>query len=223
MILRVVARNSATASENRIHSDEVAREYGFRSGLVPGVTVFGYLMRALSAWPRGLEVKLLKPVTAGDELAIGRAGNQVTAQRGGDLCARLTTQPFGHDFAEIPEKPLPQREQRPWATAQTVVPGMVLGTMMRPLDDAEPETLLNLANHALLENFLLKPWLHVASEIVYVAAAHVGEEVAVRSRIHQQYEKKGREFLVLDLALWQGPRHLQSIRHTAIYRLDVPS
>jgi hypothetical protein len=35
---RVVARNSATESENRIHADGVARKYGFKGSLVPGVT-----------------------------------------------------------------------------------------------------------------------------------------------------------------------------------------
>jgi len=45
------AFNQATASENRIHSDEVARRYGFRGGLVPGVTVYAYLVQpAITAW-----------------------------------------------------------------------------------------------------------------------------------------------------------------------------
>lgn len=41
-----VARNFAEASENRIHSDEIAKRFGFTGALVPGVTVFGHL-----AWP----------------------------------------------------------------------------------------------------------------------------------------------------------------------------
>ena len=40
---RITAVNTAPDSENRMHSDEVAKRYGFRGGLVPGVTVFGYL------------------------------------------------------------------------------------------------------------------------------------------------------------------------------------
>ena len=35
----VKARNPATESENKIHHDDVARQYGFAGGLVPGVTV----------------------------------------------------------------------------------------------------------------------------------------------------------------------------------------
>lgn len=46
-----VAHNGATASENRIHADDVAKRFGFRGGLVPGVTVFAYLVQpAISAW-----------------------------------------------------------------------------------------------------------------------------------------------------------------------------
>jgi hypothetical protein len=45
------AYNQVPESENRIHSDEVARRYGFRGGLVPGVTVTAYLCHpAVDAW-----------------------------------------------------------------------------------------------------------------------------------------------------------------------------
>jgi hypothetical protein len=87
------------------------------------------------------------------------------------------------------------------------------------LEDAQPETLLNLANYALVENFVLKPWLHASSDIAYHAAPRAGEEIAVRGRIHDRFDKKGREFVVLDVALFQGAQPIQSIRHTAIYHL----
>jgi hypothetical protein len=96
---------------------------------------------------------------------------------------------------------------------------MVLGTLRTQLEDTEPDTLLNLANLALLDNFLLNPWLHVASEITYGGASRAGDPVAAHSRIHDRFEKKGREFVVLDVVLSQGSTLVQSIRHTAIYRL----
>lgn len=40
---RVTAYNTATASTNKIHDDAVARQLGFRGGLVPGVDVYAYL------------------------------------------------------------------------------------------------------------------------------------------------------------------------------------
>lgn len=45
------AFNQVPDSDNRIHSDELAREYGFTGALVPGVTVSSYLIQpAVEAW-----------------------------------------------------------------------------------------------------------------------------------------------------------------------------
>ena len=38
------ALNTAPDSENQIHSDDLAKRYGFKGGLVPGVTVSAYLL-----------------------------------------------------------------------------------------------------------------------------------------------------------------------------------
>jgi len=74
---KVRAHNSSTASENRMHSDDVARAYGFQGGLVPGVTVFAYMTRPVvahfgAAWlARGTaEVSLLKPAYEGESLTV---------------------------------------------------------------------------------------------------------------------------------------------------------
>ena len=40
---RVNAKNTSLLSDNKIHDDAVAKTYGFRGGLVPGVDVFAYL------------------------------------------------------------------------------------------------------------------------------------------------------------------------------------
>lgn len=44
MTYTVKAFNPSTESENRIHADDVARAYGFRGGLVPGVTLWAYMV-----------------------------------------------------------------------------------------------------------------------------------------------------------------------------------
>ncbi|MAD06290.1 MAG: hypothetical protein CMP86_02640 [Gammaproteobacteria bacterium] len=41
------ALNTAPDSDNRIHSDELAQQYGFEGGLVPGVTISAYLVHPL--------------------------------------------------------------------------------------------------------------------------------------------------------------------------------
>lgn len=46
-----IAFNTAPDSRNEIHSDRVAQQYGFKGGLVPGVTVSAYLAHpAVQAW-----------------------------------------------------------------------------------------------------------------------------------------------------------------------------
>lgn len=72
-----IAINHSEASENRIHSDEVAARYGFRGGLVPGVAVFGYMTHPLTSqlgadWlgHAQLSVRLLKPAYDGERLNI---------------------------------------------------------------------------------------------------------------------------------------------------------
>jgi acyl dehydratase len=76
-VYSVRARNNSPGSENRMHSDEVARRYGFRGGLVPGVTVFGLMTRPVlarygAAWlERGwAEVSFSKPAYEGELLAM---------------------------------------------------------------------------------------------------------------------------------------------------------
>ena len=39
----VEAFNASKESENKIHDDAVARRFGFRGGLVPGVDVYAYM------------------------------------------------------------------------------------------------------------------------------------------------------------------------------------
>src|SRR5215510_14042206 len=43
----VKARNTSSTSENKIHDEQIARQYGFRGALVPGVTVYAYLTHPL--------------------------------------------------------------------------------------------------------------------------------------------------------------------------------
>ena len=45
------ALNTAPDSQNQIHGDEIAQQYGFKGGLVPGVTISAYLIQpAIEAW-----------------------------------------------------------------------------------------------------------------------------------------------------------------------------
>ncbi len=69
--------NSAADSKGSIHDDAKAREMGYRGGLVPGVTVLGYMSRLMqitygAAWQAGSEFngRLRRPVYEGADVTI---------------------------------------------------------------------------------------------------------------------------------------------------------
>ena len=94
----VAAYNTAKSSENKIHDDTVARRFGFRGGLVPGVDVYAYMAHLpVERWGREwlehgtAECRFLKPVYEGNTALISAEPSadgmtiQVTSQ--GELCA----------------------------------------------------------------------------------------------------------------------------------------
>jgi acyl dehydratase len=126
------AHNQATESENQIHSDAVAKQYGFRGGLVPGVTVYAYLVEpAVRAW--GLEwlrrgkasVTLRKPLYAGSSYHVEVAADGDSAYRAtltdgdGTLCAESAValgSAKGDRPARRGDPPTPEAGNRPDAT-----------------------------------------------------------------------------------------------------------
>src|SRR4029434_7242537 len=94
LVHSLVAQNDAVESENKIHDDAVARKFGFEGGLVPGVTVFGYLTwPAVSEWGRAwlesgtITARVAAPVYDGDQVGVvgeWQGGElQITACTGG--------------------------------------------------------------------------------------------------------------------------------------------
>jgi acyl dehydratase len=71
------AHNTATASANKIHDDEIARRFGFGGGLVPGVDLYAYLTHPpAESWgldwlERGtMQGRFLHPVYEGDAVRV---------------------------------------------------------------------------------------------------------------------------------------------------------
>jgi acyl dehydratase len=147
---RLVARNPATESENRIHGDEVALRYGFKGGLVPGVTVYAYacapILEALGEeWlERGsTSMRFSAPSYDGESLTamVAPAGggdsgqlHSITVQAGGRTSATGTAStPRNPGTPEdIGWAPLP--EERPPASEEVFAPGTLLGTIQLPTD-----------------------------------------------------------------------------------------
>jgi acyl dehydratase len=151
---RVVGYNYAEAHDNKIHSDEVAAQFGFKGGLVPGVGVYAYLTQPVVAafgreWlQRGaLTAKFLKPVYHGEEVCVrSRVTGEATlglelCNPAGTLCAigeaSLPKARAAIKASDFPPRALPA--QRPAATIANLPVGTVLGSLDWQLDLAALE------------------------------------------------------------------------------------
>jgi hypothetical protein len=261
---RVSAPPPAEPRENKIHEDEVARQYGFKGGLVPGVTVYGWLthpiLEALGAeWLESgsFRARFAKPIYFKEPAVIrariaARTGDSVIVEAAahnaaGEICGTAqmsltrTARPQPPDAGAYATAPMPS--SRPQVSRALLEGLRVLGTPELHLTPesaamylarfgetlplyrqaeapAHPGTYLDLANRALSGNVRVSPWIHVESQGRHWSVARVGEHLAMRGRIQSLFEKKGHQFVELDLLLVaQGSRPVASIRHTAIYQL----
>jgi len=138
----VRAHNAATASENKIHDDAVARQHGFSGGLVPGITVFGYLTTpVVQAWGRpwlehgSLSGRFRQPIYDGDDVTVSGALDGTTVDvearnSAGEVCAvgqaRLDPEtPVHPSIEDYPEAPImsPRLDPTPEALAGVDVLG----------------------------------------------------------------------------------------------------
>jgi hypothetical protein len=154
----VVAGNPATDSENRIHADEVARQYGFKGGLVPGVTIYGYacgpILEALGEeWldKGSATMRFSAPCYDGELLTVTvkppaaavRGQPHTIAVSAGERTCATGTAAVGGDPGEPEElgwAPLP--ESRPPASIEVFAPGTLLGTIHLPTDQVRMSSYL---------------------------------------------------------------------------------
>lgn len=155
----LVAFNTATSSENKIHDDEVAGALGFGGGLVPGVDVYAYLCQpAVAHWgvdvlTRGrLHTRFGTPTYDGERIEVRaeldddgvlRAGVHPTRGSGSTgeqspaaiLEAELVDEPATAPTVATTPRPAP--EDRPPASPTTLAAGTVLGTFRFAMGAAE--------------------------------------------------------------------------------------
>jgi hypothetical protein len=146
---KVLAYNYAHDSENKIHDDETAAQYGFKGGLVPGVADYGYLSRAtFKAWGKpwlsggSMQAKFIKPIYHGEmATAVASAddsdpANQLTLSLlnpAGVCCAvgsaNLHATQQAPDIADYPLQPALTPEARPLPAIESFSRGRVLGSV----------------------------------------------------------------------------------------------
>ena len=165
---QVTAFNGAAQSDNKIHDDVVAKEYGFAGGLVPGVTVHAYMTRPAIdafglAWlERGaMSSRFLKPVYEGELVTVEA---RVTEAREEQVTIALTAKnpagvecgvgsatlhrdpPAAPEMRDFPEAPRPT--PRPIAS-ESVFAGLdILGSLREINEMGRWEKFLAEANDA---------------------------------------------------------------------------
>jgi acyl dehydratase len=146
----VSAYNTAAASDNKIHDDDVARRFGFRGGLVPGVEVYAYMAHMpVARWGRAwlergfAECRFWKPVYDGALARITAAEDNgaltLAVESGGERCATghasiPTQRPVLRISDAIP--PVEPPNDRPLASEQSLAPGCALGIAPFAIDRA---------------------------------------------------------------------------------------
>ena len=255
------AHNDAAASANKIHDDTVARQYGFRGGFVPGVSVYAYMTYPLvhsfgEAWlTQGTtQVQFAKPIYEGDQVTVMGTINAVAESEmrfdlastnaegvtcGVGTATLPTASGTAPDPAEIPMGPR-QAARVPisWDAVVVGQPLPLLTLTVTPQDNEEychthaddlglyhgtrgfvhPGILLRQCNRIFSEHFILGPWIHVASDITTYRPCQVGEALEIRGVPVQKFEKKGHEFVVLDILIRAAGEAVQRVKHTCIFR-----
>lgn len=138
----VVAFNASKHSENKMHDDTVARQFGFAGGLVAGVEVFAYMAHvALEKWGRAfiergrMEGRFAKPVYDGETATVtaveANGGLDLALESRGLLCgtgrATLPDSVPAVSLADFTAAVPPREEERRPVDAASYPPGGWLG------------------------------------------------------------------------------------------------
>jgi acyl dehydratase len=146
----VSAYNTAVSSDNKIHDDAVARRFGFRAGLVPGVEVYAYMAHMpVARWGRAwfergyADCRFWKPVYDGALARITATeeddGLTLAVESAGERCATgrasfASQQPTFLIANTIP--PAGPATDRVPASEESLAPGRPLGIAPFTIDRA---------------------------------------------------------------------------------------
>jgi hypothetical protein len=81
-----------------------------------------------------------------------------------------------------------------------------------------PGFLARQANGVLFRNVVLGPWIHVSTRATHRGFVRSGDEIEVRGRVADEYERKGHRFVDLDVEVTANGSSVWSAFHTAIWR-----
>jgi hypothetical protein len=182
-----------------------------------------------------MDVKFFEPFYEGEQVAISIADlpeGRIKVEAG----SRAAATAWIDDAPQLSDYPSEFSSLKQIASRETIQAGMTLATLEKTLDlsqpgvsapldafigperFAHPAIILSLANEVLMHNYTLGPWIHSSSEVRNSKPARDGEHLQVRAKIVDAYERKGHQFVVLDVAILNAGALVSRIRHTAIWQ-----
>jgi acyl dehydratase len=232
---------------NRIHSDDVARQFGFSGALVPGVELFARLTTPLVAawgeeWLSGgrIDVRFRRPVYDGEELLVEvRDGGLTAAGPEGEVRCVGTVGRTGSrpDLAGLDEVPRPAGmvedpvvgpfpsvaeqvtvEQNEWYLDAVGEPL----ALYREHSLAQPAMLLKAVHRLLTRNVVLGPWIHTASDCTFLGPARLPALITSHGRVTAVGRRGAHDEVRFDALVLADGEPVLHTRHTALYRLGTP-
>jgi hypothetical protein len=82
-----------------------------------------------------------------------------------------------------------------------------------------PHWALATANYMLVRSYIMPAWIHVGSEITQHRPLLVDSDVIIDAACIEQWERKGHEFVKLDIRYSDAAGLISQIMHTAIYKV----
>jgi acyl dehydratase len=151
----VEAQNLSRTSENKIHDDDVARQFGFTGALVPGVEVYAYACHLpVGVWGRewlergAIECRFSKPVYDGSLVHVKSEAEgdllAIRVESDGVICANATARlgkAVTPPIANYPVSPLPK--DRPPADETSLAPGLMLAAITRDMTNEDAQWYLD--------------------------------------------------------------------------------
>lgn len=258
------ALNTAPDSANQIHGDEIAKQYGFQGGLVPGVTISAYLIQpAIESWGMkwlrhgAAHVRVGSPLYDGERFLVDVLDQTDTSYRAelsrpdGTVSATAEVALPG-DVPTAPERrmdPIVDKDYKgPKASFDTftalrnhgckafryrwnaqhrmqayVRDEQAMPPLLSATGDgfANMSFLLGCSNWVLAGNAHMNPWVHLETRSQNYAPVPTGTMVVAEMVVREFYEKKGHEFVDVDVHLFDESDDtcLMTTSLRAIYRL----
>lgn len=192
-------------------------------------------------------VRFLKPAYDGEELTIemkpaGGGWDLTCTSPYGELLAVMNSKtpctaapaPVAEVFSRSPlaperllisadtinlERPLPVWHWRTEQASNVEYAAQVADDQAVYAEYVHPHWALGTANYILVRSYIMPAWIHVGSEITQHRALHANSTVDIAAACVEKWERKGHEFVKLDIRYTDADGLIARVMHTAIYKV----